>query len=399
MAQRLAYFADFGSPHRPYTGGYRFATLLFNLLRSLPVELTVFAPTCRRIDQGKSFAPDGARLIELPALGFGLPRVGLSWTWQLGKQLQQLPRQDLYIFDQPVTPLWWLPRVPALAMFHGSDAVRWRDLSLLHPRTLLHQLCWQKPVIGKLQRRFLTKTIGVPLFNSHDTLNRLGAAFNLDVASLEQYVTCLPVDTAAFRFDPAARQRLRAQYGIAADEVVVIALSNFDQVKRPDRLRAIIVTFLERFPRQSVRFLLVGGGRQARLLDPIFSDNTCTRSCTRVGEVSATEVAAYYSAADIALSTSQRESFGYTIAEGMAVGLPFVAFRGGAIAEVIEDKKTGFVVDDLDQFVAAVKTLVDDASLRQSFSLSGKQRVESQFSLEAFRHRLQSILRNEFNLS
>ena len=314
MAQRVAYFADFGSPHRPYTGGYRFAKLLFALLQELPLELTVFAPTCQRVDRGESFAPSSARLIELPALGFGLPRVGLAWAWQLRKQLQQLPRQDLYIFDQPVTPLGLLPRASALAMFHGSDVVGWRELSLLHPRALFRQLCWQKPVIERLQRQFLTKAVGVPLFNSRDTLSRLCAAFGLITTPLGQYVTYLPVDTAAFCFDPVARQRLRAQYGIAADEVVVIALSNFDQVKRPDRLRAIMVTFLERFLDRRVRFLLVGGGRQASALDPVFDSASYARSCLRVGAVAATEVAAYYSAADIALSTSQRESFGYTVA-------------------------------------------------------------------------------------
>ena len=82
----------------------------------------------------------------------------------------------------------------------------------------------------------------------------------------------------------------------------------------------------------------------------------------------------------------------------MTIGLPFVAYRGGAIAEVIEDKATGFVVDELDQFVTALVTLVDDVALRQRFALAGKQRIESHFSISAFRDRLQPILRSEFNL-
>ena len=48
------------------------------------------------------------------------------------------------------------------------------------------------------------------------------------------------------------------------------------------------------------------------------------------------------------------EPFGYSVVEAMACGTPVIAFRRGSMAELIEDGKTGFLVDDVRGAVAAV---------------------------------------------
>jgi len=48
------------------------------------------------------------------------------------------------------------------------------------------------------------------------------------------------------------------------------------------------------------------------------------------------------------------EPFGYSVVEAMACGTPVIAFRRGSMEELIEDGKTGFLVDDVEGAVAAV---------------------------------------------
>jgi glycosyltransferase involved in cell wall biosynthesis len=48
------------------------------------------------------------------------------------------------------------------------------------------------------------------------------------------------------------------------------------------------------------------------------------------------------------------EPFGLVMIEAMACGTPVIAWRKGSVPEVMEDGASGFVVDDLDQAVAAV---------------------------------------------
>jgi glycosyltransferase involved in cell wall biosynthesis len=49
------------------------------------------------------------------------------------------------------------------------------------------------------------------------------------------------------------------------------------------------------------------------------------------------------------------EPFGLVMIEAMACGTPVIAFRRGSVPEVIDEGQTGFVVDDEDQAIAAVK--------------------------------------------
>jgi len=48
------------------------------------------------------------------------------------------------------------------------------------------------------------------------------------------------------------------------------------------------------------------------------------------------------------------EPFGLVMVEAMACGTPVIAFSGGSVPEIIDEGQTGFVVNDLDDAVAAV---------------------------------------------
>ncbi|MGH8614182.1 MAG: glycosyltransferase family 4 protein [Gammaproteobacteria bacterium] len=58
------------------------------------------------------------------------------------------------------------------------------------------------------------------------------------------------------------------------------------------------------------------------------------------------------------------EPFGLVMIEAMACGTPVIAYRRGAVSEIVRDGETGFIVDDLNQAVAAVARL-DTVSRRR----------------------------------
>jgi glycosyltransferase involved in cell wall biosynthesis len=49
------------------------------------------------------------------------------------------------------------------------------------------------------------------------------------------------------------------------------------------------------------------------------------------------------------------EPFGLVMVEAMACGTPVIAYRGGAVPEVMKQGQTGFVVEGLDDAIAAVR--------------------------------------------
>ncbi|MDY0882240.1 glycosyltransferase family 4 protein [Dongia soli] len=64
------------------------------------------------------------------------------------------------------------------------------------------------------------------------------------------------------------------------------------------------------------------------------------------------------------------EPFGLVMIEAIACGTPVVAFRNGSVPEVIDDGVTGFIVDTLEEAVAAVGKLerLDRREVRATFS-------------------------------
>ena len=63
------------------------------------------------------------------------------------------------------------------------------------------------------------------------------------------------------------------------------------------------------------------------------------------------------------------EPFGLVMIEALACATPVIAFRRGSVPEIIEHGRSGFVVDDIEQAVAAVRRVreIDRAACRAAF--------------------------------
>jgi glycosyltransferase involved in cell wall biosynthesis len=78
-----------------------------------------------------------------------------------------------------------------------------------------------------------------------------------------------------------------------------------------------------------------------------------------IGNIQRNKLPAYYSAAKVVLFPVRwEEPFGLVMIEAMACGTPVIAFRRGSVPEVIQDGKTGFVVNTVQEMAAAIKKLM-----------------------------------------
>ncbi len=97
-----------------------------------------------------------------------------------------------------------------------------------------------------------------------------------------------------------------------------------------------------------------------------------------VGELTESQLSDFYGPAKACLYPIEwEEPFGLVVAESMACGTPVIAYKRGSMSELIEDGKSGFVIDsDLNLLVESMQKIsqIDRASVRKQ--------VEKKFNKE-----------------
>ena len=93
----------------------------------------------------------------------------------------------------------------------------------------------------------------------------------------------------------------------------------------------------------------------------------------------------FRSAACVLMPLTWDEPFGLVLTEAMACGTPVIVFGRGAASEIVEHGETGFIVNDVDEMVAAVSRLhtIDPAYCRA--------RMEQRFDAPVMAHRYLDI--------
>ena len=189
------------------------------------------------------------------------------------------------------------------------------------------------------------------------------------------------VDTARFRPDPVARERLRRGLGIAADAVVFLYLGRLNRDKGLLDLAAAFA--LAGAARAQARLLLVGpdeDGLRAAL-------TAAAGSCAgRLHVVELTDRPQdYFAAADVFCLPSYREGFGTTIIEAAASGLPAIGSRIYGVTDAIAEGETGLLFEarDVEQLARCMSTLAADSGLRATLGQRARQRALRDFSAAA----------------
>lgn len=114
------------------------------------------------------------------------------------------------------------------------------------------------------------------------------------------------------------------------------------------------------------------------------------------GLVPNTDVVNYYRNSDVLINPSFSESFGMSLAEAMACRVPVVATRVGGMTEIVDEGKTGLLVDpgDAEALAEAILCLLSNEDMRKSMGKAGRKRVAELFSWERIAENLLSHYKN-----
>jgi len=137
------------------------------------------------------------------------------------------------------------------------------------------------------------------------------------------------------------------------------------------------------------------GHAPAEGTDPYVDEVRSACSAAGVKVMGFVEVKQVMSDLDVLVHTADGESFGRTVVEAMAAGLPVVGVAGGGVGETVIHEKTGLLaeVDSAEQLARHLTRIAADPALRQRLGQAGRQRARSEYSIDACADRIASAYR------
>jgi glycosyltransferase involved in cell wall biosynthesis len=184
------------------------------------------------------------------------------------------------------------------------------------------------------------------------------------------------------------RRRARAEWGIAADDVVIGHLANNSREKGSvDLLRAA-----EHAWRQGGHFVVVLAGPEMPNFQSFWRGHRPSGRIFRLGVLDARQKRDFFAAIDVFALPSRSDSFGLVLLEAWANGVPNIGYRAGGLGWVIHDEKDGLLVrcGDIPGLAAALLRLSGDAELRHRLGKAGLERTRQEF---AWRDKLEMVRR------
>ncbi len=247
-----------------------------------------------------------------------------------------------------------------------------------------------------LKRSRLKKRIAIRLGerNRMNAATAFHASTDKERRNIQRFGISKPVEVVPNSFDITEFQHLpqynefRCEHGIGSDEIVVLSVGRLHPQKGIDRLaEAVRHLNLSNTP---CRLVLAGEGSSTYVnsLRTEFADLLAQNALIFAGNCVGSERLAAYAAADIFASASESESFGMSIAEAMAAGLPVVVSRECPWPQ-IDDWNCGFRVERSPKSIGkALTTLIHNKDLRKSMGANGRHGIAGEFDLRTVASRM-----------
>jgi|GEM_PF-5735866 len=198
------------------------------------------------------------------------------------------------------------------------------------------------------------------------------------------------IDTTRFKPGDDQRQNL-----FGTQQPIILNVGRLFPEKGRDLMLRAAVPLMQRANPPLIVFAGEGQGSQREQLEQLAQDLGIMQQVRFLGIRD--DIPDLMRSADVLVMSSRNVAFGEScpnvVIEAMASELPVVGTKVGGTAELIVDGKTGFVIppNDIEALTTQLDTLLDNADLRHHMGQAGRQRAQSQFSIDtmiAERHAL-----------
>jgi glycosyltransferase involved in cell wall biosynthesis len=293
------------------------------------------------------------------------------------------------------------PAIPVVGELHGTELLMLERIAAGNPDGWAHADAWRARLLawaGRCRRLIVapgareraSSVLGVdndvlrPIPNGYD--ERRFAPREVDrAAHWHRHLVAEPRGWLPER-PPGSVSYGDADLAPLRDGVVFAYVGRFTEVKRMPLLIHAFAAAEARFRRPAALVLIGGypgeweGEHPAETIRAVGA-----RSVFLAGWHPHDALPDFFAASDAVVLTSSREQFGQILVEGMACGLPAVATRSFGPSVIVDDGRTGWLVDRDDEpaLVEALVQVVNDEDERRRRGAAASEAARTRFSWPA----------------
>lgn len=224
--------------------------------------------------------------------------------------------------------------------------------------------------------------------------SRAGVAYHMAQGYRGRRQIVIPngFDVEEFRPDPDARNRIRQEWQVPADAVVIGLVGRVDPMKGQTMLLDAAAQLPH--PRSNLRLAFAGAGTELASsgeLSRLAHARGLGEHCIWAGP--RRDMRAVYNALDVAVLASRAEGLPNVVGEAMACGVPCVVTPAGDSADLVGDTGQVAAAASAAALANALREMLAlSAADRRRLGLAARARIQQQFGIPAMIERTETAL-------
>lgn len=250
-------------------------------------------------------------------------------------------------------------------------------------RGLLNPLLFLKRVNNYLLRSALSRACQIITFSTFSK----GLVESALGDSLHQSILVVPPGIDESWFDVERHPQ---------ENMSLLFWGRLEHQKGIDDLLLAIQIVQKQVPIRKLHLTLIGEGNLKEAYQNQANELGMAQQVTFRNWLSEEEIQNLAASATLGVFPSRIESFGLSMAEAMAAGLPIIATRVGALPEIIEDGVTGTLVrsGDVPALAQAIVDSLDQPEHRERMARTGRETVRQKFSWDKAAEKMLDVYKN-----
>lgn len=216
------------------------------------------------------------------------------------------------------------------------------------------------------------------------------------IAPREKFVTIYSgMEVEPFLKDDGARERVRAEFGMAPDDIVIGKIARLFHLKGHEDVLRAFPDVLKRHPK--ARLFFVGNGILRDDLEALARQLGVHERVTFAGLVPTQRIPEMIKAMDLLVHASLREGLARVLPQALISACPVISYDVDGAREVVRNGETGFLVpaESVGGLCEALCSALNDLPAAKGMAQRGRELFTDQFRTETMVRRIKEVYTEE----